>query len=256
MCTVTIILVSGTVRLACNRDELRSRPVALSPVVREFGARKAIIPIDPVSGGTWIAVNDSGIAATLLNVNLHPNVADVDGPRRLSRGTLIPRLMACATLEDAERMSTTTDARQYSPFLLLLVDDEDISQFWSDGYSMRHERKALGDQPHLFTSSGLGDALVERPRRELFEQIFAPGENWIAQQDAFHRHSWPDRRHLSVCMEREEARTVSHTMIEIEPKRVTVTYVPDAPDRAEPLSRIALTRSPGANRRGELGATE
>lgn len=242
MCTVTIIRVSGTVRLACNRDELRSRPVARSPVVREFGPRKAIMPIDPVADGTWIAVNDSGIAATLLNVNLHPNAVERDGAKKLSRGVLIPRLMACAALDDAERMSTTTDARQHSPFRLVLVDDKDISQFWSDGYSLRYVREALGNQAHLFTSSGLGDALVERPRRELFEQMFTPGGDWVLQQDAFHRHSWPDRKHLSVCMEREDARTVSHTVIEIRPERIAVTYVPDAPDRAQSLAPIALPR--------------
>ena len=242
MCTVTIIPLSGTVRLACNRDELRSRPAARSPVVREFGARKAIMPIDPVADGTWIAVNDSGIAATLLNLNLHPNAADREGPQKLSRGVLIPRLMACEALDDAERMSTTTDARQHSPFRLVLVDDKDISEFWSDGHSLRYERKALGNQPHLFTSSGLGDALVERPRRELFEQMFAPGGNWVLQQDAFHRHAWSDRRHLSVCMARDDARTVSHTVIEIQPERIAVTYVPDAPDRARSLAPIVLPR--------------
>jgi Transport and Golgi organisation 2 len=242
MCTVTIIPVSGSVRLACNRDELRSRPAAHSPVVREFGARRAILPVDPVADGTWIAVNDAGLAATLLNANLQPNVGDAHGPRKLSRGTLIPRLMACATLAEAEQVSSTTDPRQYSPFRLVLVDDRDIAQFWSDGDSLRTEREPLGNQPHLFTSSGLGDALVEHPRRELFEQMFATGAEWVVQQDAFHRHSWPERRHLSVCMERSEARTVSHTVIEIEPGRVAVTYVPDAPDRAEPIASITLPR--------------
>jgi hypothetical protein len=250
MCTVTVISVNGVVRLACNRDELRSRPAALSPVVREFGARKAIMPIDPVADGTWIAVNDAGLAATLLNVNLHRNAGAMRGPRKLGRGMLIPRLMACATLADAEQVSGTTDARQHAPFRLVLVDDRGVAQFWSDGYSLRYEREALGNQAHLFTSSGLGDALVEQPRRDLFEQMLTPGADWVLQQDAFHRHSWPERRHLSVCMERAEARTVSHTVVEIEPERVGVTYVPDAPDRAKPLAPITLTRSPRATRLG------
>lgn len=234
--------MSGTVRLACNRDELHSRPAALPPVACELGARKSIMPIDPVSSGTWIAVNDAGLAATLLNVNLGRHLVDTGEPRKLSRGTLIPRLMACATLADAEEVSATTDPRRHAAFRLVLIDDRSISQFWSDGSSLRHERAALGDQPHLFTSSGLGDALVERPRRELFEQVFTPGGDWVSQQDAFHRHSWPERRHLSVCMERSAARTVSHTVIEIELERVAVSYVPDAPDRAQPLAPIALTR--------------
>src|SRR5262249_13957501 len=74
MCTVSIVALNEPgnrrLRLACNRDELRSRPAALPPLVRNCDERQAIMPIDPVSDGTWIAVNDAGIAATLLNVNL------------------------------------------------------------------------------------------------------------------------------------------------------------------------------------------
>ena len=45
------------VRVVCNRDELRSRAAALPPRVCTFGERRAVMPIDLVSGGTWIAAN-------------------------------------------------------------------------------------------------------------------------------------------------------------------------------------------------------
>jgi len=201
------------------------------------------MPIDPVSDGTWIAVSDAGLAATLLNVNVPKGHFDPAGRGVLSRGTLIPRLMPCATLSDAERAGTAIDPRQYPPFRLVLIDDREIAHLYSDGTRLRLERQPLGDRPHLFTSSGLGDAVVEGPRCELFDRVFTPGGDGRSQQDAFHRHSWPDRRHVSVCMERQEARTVSHTVIEIEPQRVTLIYVPDAPDRVPPLPPNALVRS-------------
>src|SRR5206468_9651830 len=89
MCTVTVIRLPhdparagggrsapgwggrprGGIRVASNRDELRSRAPGLAPEVRGFGSRRAMMPIDPVSGGTWIAVNDAGLAMTLLNAN-------------------------------------------------------------------------------------------------------------------------------------------------------------------------------------------
>jgi hypothetical protein len=230
------------VRLACNRDELRTRPAALPPVIRFVGARRVIMPIDPISGGTWIAVNDAGIAAALLNVN--PGRGESGAPQAptLSRGALIPRIMGCWSLVEAERMLAATDPRRYPPFRLVLIDDRELAHFYSGGAALRHEHEPLAEHPHLFTSSGLGDALVEPPRRELFERVFTPDGDWESQQDAFHRHSWADRRHLSVCMERDEARTVSHTVVEIEPERVVLTYVPDAPDRAQPLAPIALAR--------------
>jgi hypothetical protein len=85
----------------------------------------------------------------------------------------------------------------------------------------------------MFTSSGLGDALVEAPRRALFDEWFVGVklENQLERQDAFHRHQWPDRPELSVCMSRIDARTVSYTVVDLEADRATMTYYPDAPDR-------------------------
>ena len=61
----------------------------------------------------------------------------------------------------------------------------------------------------------------------------------LAQQEAFHRHRWPDRPHLSVCMDRQDARTVSHTVVSLGPDRITLAYHPDAPDR--PAETLTLT---------------
>jgi len=260
MCTVTIVPLGGavpevgrstaesaarvrTIRMACNRDELRCRPAALGPLVRQFGKRQAIMPVDPVSDGTWIAINDAGLAATLLNVNLSRADGEMEGSRTLSRGTLIPRLMGCSTLSEAQALNEAIDPQRYPPFRLVLMDDRQIAEFYSDGKTMRHKQEKVGDRPHLLTSSGLGDALVEGPRRELFEQLFTQDGDWKTVQEAFHRHSWPNRKHLSVCMERDDARTVSHTIIDIEPQRVVLTYFPDAPDRTGALAPISLVRT-------------
>jgi len=244
MCTVTVVRLNqdsaGPIRLACNRDELRTRPAALPPEIRRCGDREAIMPIDSVSGGTWIGVNDAGLAATLLNVN----PGHEDGVRRTtpmrSRGPLVPQLMSCAHFDDAARLAAEVDLRAYPPFRLVLMDRTNIADFHSDGHSLRQSRARLEDAPLMFTSSGLGDALVEGPRRELFNAMFASADAAAVQQYAFHRHSWPDRRHFSVCMERTEARTVSHTVIDIASDHVMLTYVPGAPDRAAPLPPMSL----------------
>src|SRR5437762_13943150 len=68
VCTVSIISPGdGVLRLACNRDELWSRPDALPPRLMHFGQRQAALPIDPQSGGTWMAVNDAGLTCAILN---------------------------------------------------------------------------------------------------------------------------------------------------------------------------------------------
>jgi membrane protein DedA with SNARE-associated domain len=98
--------------------------------------------------------------------------------------------------------------------------------------------RLLGGSPVLFTSSGLGDHLVEGVRRELFDELLAgPSGTWQAAQDAFHRHTWPGREHLSVNMTRATARTVSFTVIDVTPAGALITYHPDAPREHDPGHR-------------------
>ena len=104
-------------------------------------------------------------------------------------------------------------------------------------------RQLLGGPPVLFTSSGLGDHLVEGVRRELFDGFFAgPPETWEAAQDAFHRHRWPGRGHLSVNMTRATARTVSFARVDVGPAGVAFAYHPAAPDR--PAETVAVELPP------------
>ncbi len=62
------------------------------------------------------------------------------------------------------------------------------------------------------------------------------------RQDALHRHRWPDRAHLSICMSRPEARTVSITCVEIDADQVRLHYEPvDETGAASEASRIMLS---------------
>ena len=253
MCTLTIVRTSEAtggggprpvgIRMACNRDEARTRPPALPPEVRDFGPCRAILPIDPVGGGTWIAINDSGLAASLLN---HYS-AKRRGERTASaleatasRGTIIPRLMHCATMDAALAALEGIDVSAYPPFRLILTDGRDLVEATGDARRLASIRRTLGDAPVMFASSGLGDDVVDGPRRALFHQILTPGPDLADRQDAYHRHSWPDRRQLSVCMSRADARTVSYTVVQREPDRIWLTYYGDAPDRPVTPVRVEL----------------
>jgi hypothetical protein len=233
VCTLTIIPTGGGFRLAVNRDESRTRPAALPPQCRRFGGRTAVLPIDPVSDGTWVAVNDAGLALALLNANPGGDVPP--GPK--SRGTIIPALLHYATLADALRRARQLPPADYAPFRLVLVQHGEVAALRSGGGRRAPVQRARLTKPLLFTSSGLGDNLVEGPRRRLFRQFFAPGADWVARQDEFHRHSWPERPHLSVCMRRADAATVSFTAIDIGDRAARMTYVPGPPDRpGEPVT--------------------
>lgn len=243
MCTVTVIPWRGRVRLAANRDEQRSRPEALPPEVRSFGRRRAVLPIDPIGGGTWVAVNNAGLVLTLLNVTRTGN-SGVPQPVR-SRGSIIPALLSCDTLSQAIECARNLDTGAYAPFRLVLVDADNLAELCSHGNEIQLLQNIPLTGPHLFTSSGLGDELVDAPRRQLFTQEFRPATDWLTAQDAFHRHSWSDRPELSVCMRRADARTVSKTTVVLGPENVTLAYHPDAPDQPARLFNLDLCQGGG-----------
>jgi hypothetical protein len=228
MCTVTAVPLATGLRLACNRDESPTRPAALPPAVRRFGERLAVLPIDPVSGGTWIAANDAGLAFALLNRNPRAPFAGAKSP---SRGTIIPRLLGADTLLEAMRLATRIAREPLAPFRLVLANMENVTEIAGGGGDIPQVRCWTARTPLLFTSSGLGDDVVESVRRPLFRETLRDPLRWAAQQDLFHRHAWPDREEVSVCMSRPEAQTVSHTVAELSQTAARLVYCPQPPNR-------------------------
>jgi hypothetical protein len=230
MCTLTVVpLPDRRVRIAFNRDERPTRPPAIPPAHRTFGRRQAVLPTDPQSGGTWLAVNDAGLFLAVLNGT--PETPPAAPPTPRSRGTIIPALLECDTPADAlAELDRTFDYRDFAPLRLVLAGNGLAADVRWDGQRPMVMTRLLGGTPLLYTSSGLGDHLVEGIRRELFDQFFAiPPDGWAAAQDEFHRHRWPDRPHLSVNMERPTARTVSHAVVDLTDTAATVAYQPAAP---------------------------
>lgn len=237
MCTLTVVPTADRrVRLAFNRDERPTRPPALPPAVGRFGERWAVRPTDPQSGGTWLGVNDAGLVLAVLNVT--PRSPSPPSPLPLrergaktSRGTIIPAVLGLDTPADAlAELDRTFDYADFAPFRLVLVGHGVAAEVRWDGRQAMVTSRLLGGVPLLFTSSGLGDHLVEGVRRELFDDLFGrPAGEWETAQDEFHRHRWPGREHLSVNMARPTARTVSFTALDVAESTATVTYHPAAP---------------------------
>jgi hypothetical protein len=238
MCTVTVLpeaLLTGRShwhgervrwRLACNRDELSTRSAAWPPAITRIGSRHVIMPVDPDGGGTWIGVNDAGLACTLLNVSGGSRL--VAAP--LSRGTIIPRLLGYGDVDSALVWARELPADRYLPFRLLIVDGRELVDCWTDGSTFEHRRLRLRDAV-IRSSSGLGDHLVAGPRAALFHRFLASTHDPIAAEDLFHLHRWRGREELSVRMRRADARTVSHTVIEIRERTVNLAYrQADSPD--------------------------
>lgn len=225
MCTVSLIPYPDGVRLMCNRDERHDRPQAEAPSWREAGDRTAIWPRDPQSGGTWVGVNDAGLAAALLN-RTTTAVPVVTRPDVTSRGVVVPRALAAPSIDAACTAVLTLDCRQMQPFRLLLVTMRDAAIVTSDGERYGVARWCVRF-PLVLTSSSLGDAVVRGPRRRLFTAMLRSGRgDAIAVQRAFHDHQWHGWREVSVRMHRSDAATVSRTCIDLSHRYAALHYEP------------------------------
>ena len=247
MCTVTILPIERDgvlgVRIGCNRDEAIGRPVATGPRLRSFGGRRAIMPCDPTSGGTWIAVNNAGVAMILLNRN--PSGATPSDRSSLSRGTIIPSLLHCGSLDEAVARSQAIRREFYAPFRLILLNCDQLVDIDSIQPSLVTSSHSLSSA-QIFTSSGLGDEIVRGPRTSLFNAWFGNHDTtqssrhtlcavagrgrhtecacYSELQDDFHQHYWLGAEQISVHMRRTDARTVSYTAIRLFPSSIHMSY--------------------------------
>lgn len=234
MCTVTIIPLVGPdgkrfgLRLATNRDESRRRPPAEPPRIREQSGVRSIWPVDPAGGGTWVGVNEAGLIATLLNRNV--GSPKPTHPAARSRGEIIPMLLEQTDAAQAARLIAELNPTEFLPFTIVLTDGDTLIHGAAQGENIRIVNQSLSNRPVMFTSSGLGDALVDPPRRQLFNDWFGDDSRaWPQLQDGYHAHRWPHAMHLSVCMSREDARTVSCTVIETSESVARLSYWGQAP---------------------------
>ncbi|MGH9312021.1 MAG: NRDE family protein [Vicinamibacterales bacterium] len=225
MCTVTLIRAGSDIRVACNRDERIARPDARPPAPVTIGGRRAVMPIDPEGGGTWIAATEAGLVFTVLNVNdVKERRTGSRRTRTASRGLVIPRLVRCSTPDAAISEMRGSDWSAFAPFRLLVISRTRHGEARWNGRHLTTRRGPLRT-PFMRTTSGLGDARVEGPRGRLFRRMVLRRPDRRAAQDRFHAHVWPSRPHLSVLMSRAGAHTVSQTVVELSAGRAVMRYV-------------------------------
>ena len=241
MCTVTVIPHARGVRVLCNRDEQRTRPLALAPQIHNLGGRLALFPVDPQGGGTWIGVNDADIAIVLLNAHRTTSKRDDDSMR--SRGLIVRELLHSVSLRQAIAGAENLDPRAFAPFRVVMVHNRRVGVATSDGTASIRCTEGPLDTPLLFTSSSLGDAVVGPLRQRLFERMVVRSRvGWLAGQMHFHEHQWPRCPEISIRMERRDALTVSRTTIDVTNDGPLMLYEAPvdatAPERARECSSL------------------
>lgn len=207
-------------RVSFNRDERRSRPPALPPRQHIYDGRTATHPIDPLGGGTWIAVSSAGLVFALLNG--YSESANTGAMK--SRGLIIPSLLSADTLDDATRRVEAIEAAAFLSFRLVIVGDDGEREAVSDGRRL-DVRDVREGAAWMRSSSSVRPEVVLPHRRGLFQQACAPPPS-AAAQDRFHLTRDAADAALGVLMERPDARTVSVTTVEVFATHARMLYRP------------------------------
>ncbi len=251
MCTVAIVVdADGTVFVAGNRDESVARKPASPPERVALDGVAYLAPRDGAEGGTWTAVNEHGVALSLLNNyqgGHRPPPADP-----VSRGHIVRSVARCAsvdevvaTVSDPERLGH--DLRHVRPFVLVAVDRRRAASVRWAGDGVVEERLEL---PAVVVSNGGDLPRAERERGAAFRAARAEhGDDVEALFDAFFGGHRPVKGHYSVCMHLPPfAGTVSHTRICMGAAMATMRYTPGPPCTPTGSSTTAQLPLP----RGEL----
>jgi uncharacterized protein with NRDE domain len=157
MCTLALYLrvfPEFPVVVAANRDEYLARPAAAPVVLCEHPC--VVGGKDLRAGGTWLAVNQHGIIAGLLNrrSDTPPD------PERRSRGLLCLDALKYKTVDEALRFVVAQDPERYNPFNLLLASREEAAVAHNRHGRIDATRLTAG--AHLLTNLDVDD--FECPR--------------------------------------------------------------------------------------------
>lgn len=246
MCTVSLVPAGVRLRLMCNRDERHTRPTAHPPTITVAGEHLAMLPLDPLGGGTWIAASGAGLAFALLNRD------GPSGASALSRGRLILELLDAASLDHVIDGARQLCRRDWPGHRLIVTDGASVLELHIAVSGLR-VREHVTSRPLMFTSSSVDVDLARSLRTGLFEQIVARAADVLDGQDAFHRHRWPDRPHLSVHMRRHDAATQSITMVELTPATVRMRYESTTDIEGVPAS-LSIDRTRAVGRTADRSA--
>lgn len=229
MCTVSYIPPRNGVGfiLTSNRDERMYRETA-APGLYTIGGVQLCFPKDVLAGGSWIAANNEGRLACLLNGGFEPH--EKKSWYTYSRGKVLIDMMS--SRQKPMVFFSYADLTRTEPFTVVSVDLEEggsISSFiefvW-DG-SRKYLKNLDPDQPCIWSSVTLYSSAERNLRKEWFDQFLREqGMNMTPELVFdFHtgRHTADERINL-VMQRNEELKTVSITQVSPEKGNLSMKY--------------------------------
>ncbi len=159
MCTLVILRRpehDWPVIIGANRDEMIDRPA--KPPGRHWADRAEVVAgLDLLAGGSWLGINDWGVAAAVLN--RHGSLGPAAGLR--SRGELVLEALDHADAAAAAAALAQLNTAAYRSFNLILADNR-------DGFWLRHadtgrvEIRPLKDGLSIIAAGEIDDLRTRR----------------------------------------------------------------------------------------------
>jgi len=221
MCTVSFIPVKDKIFLTSNRDEKVQRKSAFPPSVYWNTGNGLLYPKDADAGGTWIALQQNGNAAVLLNGAFTKHISQP--PYRLSRGIvfldIIGALRPCFAF-------TKINLDNIEPFTIIIFENYSLFECRWDGLQ-KHCKQLKNCKPYIWSSATLYEQDVVKKRENWFTQWLNKNPH-PTQEDIlkFHQFTGDGDSNNDLKMNRDgKMLTVSVTGIELNEYAGKMKYI-------------------------------
>ena len=215
MCTVSYIPKWKGFILTSNRDESPLRVTRLPMEEVLSNGTKITFPQDANKGGSWIAMDDNGRAACLLNGAFRNHKKKEK--YRASRCSIV---IAAFEAESFESFLSDLSLENIEPFTLLLVSSGKLQTLVWDGYR-KHISDLATDTPHLWSSSTLYSSEQHATKLEYFLESL--DFNNTTESSVLKIHG--SEKDTPFILRGDDISTVSITQLSFNGKQRKITYI-------------------------------
>lgn len=220
MCTVTFIPVKDKIFITSNRDEKHIRKNAIPPEIYFENDNRIIYPKDADAGGSWIAMNENGHAAVLLNGAFEKHISQP--PYKKSRGIIFLEIIHAVM---PVKYFMHMDLAGIEPFTMIIFSNGLYECRWTG--TSKHCLQLKKYHPYIWSSSTLYDEAVVKKREQWFAG-FLNNNPLPTQEDIFNFHQFTgdgDKQNDLKMSRSGILATVSITGIELQPPNCNMKYL-------------------------------
>ncbi len=219
MCSVGWSLAQGQglgrydgYELFFNRDEQWSRPLSRDPGLVAGQVVPFLCAEDPQGGGTWLAVNSSGITVAVLNS--YQGRLPKTKEELLSRGRLPLFAGLGRTAREIASLLALLDWSDYAPCHVLILAPGEKARIWLwDGEKLECDMEMTRQ---FFTTSSVDTAAICAEREARFDGMLdSPLEGIFDSMDL-------EKPAAGIFMTRTDAGTVSQTRVKVTARSITL----------------------------------